>query len=282
MRSGSAARRRRSAGCWARCQSDGPDGGPGRVDAGDHEQDHRPPHVVAVELAAVELRFEQERGQVVLRVREVLVDAGIHVLVELARLHQRPALLDGLVDVLEHHADEPPEDVGVLLREAEHPHDHPERDVLGVVDRRVDHRAAGGGVQQVDAELAGQRLEGLDALGRERGQQQAPRQGVERRVGGDRGGRADRRGKVVRPGAQLAHDHGSRREVLGVVGHGRDVLVAQRQPGAAIAVAVGDGAPGSQVVPDRVRVGHPLGVGVVEVGCPVLDGWALARHRLTP
>ena len=43
-----------------------------------------------------------------------------------------------MIDVLEDHVDEPAEDVGVLLREAEHLHDHPQRDVLRVVDRGVD------------------------------------------------------------------------------------------------------------------------------------------------
>ena len=45
--------------------------------------------------------------------------------VELARVDDRLALLGGLVDVLEHHADEAPEQVGILLGEAEHPDDHP-------------------------------------------------------------------------------------------------------------------------------------------------------------
>ena len=75
-----------------------------------------PRDVIGVELLAVELGFEQERREVVARLGEMLLDARVDVLVELAVVYLRLALLGRHVDVLEHHADEAAEDVGVLLR----------------------------------------------------------------------------------------------------------------------------------------------------------------------
>ena len=66
---------------------------------------------------------------------------GVDVVVELAFVDQRLALLGRQVDVFEHQVDEAAEDVGVLLREAEHLRDDAQRDVLRVVDRGVDLRA---------------------------------------------------------------------------------------------------------------------------------------------
>ena len=57
---------------------------PRGVDAGDHEQHHRAADVIGVQLVAVELGLEQEDGEVVARVREVLLDARVEVRVELA------------------------------------------------------------------------------------------------------------------------------------------------------------------------------------------------------
>ena len=69
-------------------------------------------------LFAVELGFEQERREVVAWLAEVLVDAGVEVLVDLARLELRLSLLGAEVDGFDHEVDELAEDVGVLLREA--------------------------------------------------------------------------------------------------------------------------------------------------------------------
>ena len=80
------------------------------------------------------------------------------------------------------------EAVGVLLREPEHVGDHPHRDVLGVLDRGVDHvRLPIERGQQRVAVLAGGRLDPLDRLRREGGEQQAAGGVVERRVRRDRG-----------------------------------------------------------------------------------------------
>ena len=88
-------------------------------------------------------------------------------------------------------------------------------------------------------ELVAQRtdvvLPRIDLLRGERRQQQPAGVVVERRVAGDRRGATD-----GRLGQDLAgvDDHGARREVLGVVGDARDVGVGDRQPRAAVAIAV--------------------------------------------
>ena len=84
MRSGSDARRWRSSGCCAKCHSDAP--------IADHvvsmpaiiSSTIVPAHVIGVELVAVELGVQQERGEVVLRLGEMFLDAGVDVRVELA------------------------------------------------------------------------------------------------------------------------------------------------------------------------------------------------------
>ncbi len=80
---------------------------------------------------------------------------------------------------------------------------------------------------------------------------------------------------VVR--SQLVDDNRTRREVLGVVRNVGDVLVREGQPRAAVATGVRDRALLPELVPDRVGVGDPCGIGVVEVGRPVGDGRALVH-----
>jgi hypothetical protein len=241
-------------------------------------QHHRPAHVVGLQLVAVELRLEQEGGEVVARLGEVFLDARVDVLVELAAVDLRLPFLGRHVDVLEDHADEPPEDVGVLLREAEHLDDHAQRDVLCVVDRRVDHVLPRRRVEQLVAQFARERCQRSDRLRCERREQQPPCERVERRVRRDRRRDADRRGEVVGPGPHLAHHDRPRREVLGVVRDRGDAVVRHRQPRAAVPIGVRDGARRAQVVPDGVGVADPLGIGVVEVLRPVGDGWPVSSH----
>ncbi len=59
--------------------------------------------------------------------------------------------------------------------------------------------------------------------------------------------------------------------MLGVVGHRRNVGVTDGQPCASVAGGVSYRAPLAQLVPDRIGVVQPCGVGVVEIGCPVND-----------
>jgi DNA-binding CsgD family transcriptional regulator len=59
-----------------------------------------------------------------------------------------------------------------------------------------------------------------------------------------------------------------------------DQVVGDRQPGPAVAAGVRDRAALAQVLPDRVRVGGPRRVGVVEIGGPVPDWGMTIGHRL--
>ena len=74
--------------------------------------------------------------------------------VELAFPLEYLALLGRHVDVFEDDLDQAAEEVGVFLREAEHPHDHAHGDVLRVVDRGVEHVFAFELVEQLVAQRA--------------------------------------------------------------------------------------------------------------------------------
>ena len=180
------------------------------------------------QLGAVELGLEQERGEVVLRFGEMLVDTGLEVRVELTLVDLRLTLLGRRVDIFEDQPDEPAEHVGIRLREAEHADDDAQRNVLRVLDGGVDHVLARGRVEQLLAQRARERLERGDRLRRERGQEQPPRHRVERRIGCDRGRDADRSRQVIVAGSQLADDDRPRREVLRVVRDLGDVIVPYR------------------------------------------------------
>ena len=110
-----------------------------------------------------------------------------------------------------------------------------------------------------------------DRSAAEGGQQHPPCQLVEGRVRGDRRRDVDGGGQVIRAGAPLAGHHRAGGEVPGIVGDLADQVVGDRQPGPAVAAGARDRAALAQVLPDRVRVGGPRGVGVVEIGGPVLE-----------
>ena len=257
----------------------GADRRPGGVDPGDHQQDHGAADVLHRQLAAADLGLDQERGQVVPGVGQVVLDLGVHVVVELAE-HRLP-LFGGTVDLLQDQPDEAAEQVGVGLGEAEEPDDDAHRDVLGVLGGRVEARLSLRLGQQVPAQLPGERLQGGDGLGREGGQQHPPDEAVVGRVRADRRGQPDGRGQVVGAGPPLADHDRAGGEVLGVVGHLGHQLVRDRQPGPAVPVAVRHRAALAQVLPDRVGVGRPDGVDMIEVGGPVLDRRVSVGHGCT-
>src|SRR3954462_15129888 len=141
-----------------------------------------------MELGAVELGFQQERREIVARLCEMFGDTRIDVAIEVARVDLRLSLLRGRVDVLEHHANEPAKGLRVGLREAEHLRDHSERDVLRVVDSRVELFLARSRIEQFIAERAREWLECGNRLRAERRQQQSARQRMKRRGWAGRGG----------------------------------------------------------------------------------------------
>ena len=168
-----------------------------------------------------------------------------------------PTLQD-LVDPL----DEP---VAVAHRHAEHVGDDAHRDVAGVVLGGVAAPVGDEVVDQRVADPARHRLQLADLLRREEGQQHLLVRLVLRRVGGDRR-RRQRRVLVF----LVAQEDAARREMLGIVGDGLDVLVAGRQPGALEALGAGDRAL-AQLVPDREGIVAPLRIEMVPVGAPVRD-----------
>jgi hypothetical protein len=209
---------------------------------------------------------------------DVVRDVAVEVRVEALLLPHHRLLVVG--DRLQDVVDEAPEQLVVLGREPEHAGDDGGRDVLRVVDRGIARVGVADPVEQVAAQLPGDRLQGLDRPGSEGRQQQAAGEGVERRVRRDRRRAADRR---LGLGLDLGHHDAPAGEVVGVVGDGRDVGVARRQPDPAVPIRVGDRAARPQVVPYRERVADPGGVRMVEVGGEVGHGWpGRAGHGVTP
>ena len=179
-------------------------------------------------------------------------------------------------DAFEHVVDELAEQMLVLSREAEHPPDDVDGDVLRVGDSGVDHglagRDVGEPVEQLSTEAAHLWLPRLDLLRGERREQQSTRHPMERRIARDRRRPADRSGHREVAGATDRHHHRATGEVVGVVGDGVDGVVRQRHPHAAIAIGVSDGATAlAQLLPDLRRDGVVRGVAVIEVGREVLD-----------
>ena len=84
-------------------------------------------------------------------------------------------------------------------------------------------------------------------------------------------------GQVQFRRATVAHDDGATREVVGVLGDLGDAGVRRGEPGAAVAIGVGDRAALAEVLPDRIGIGDPLRIGVIEVGGEVLDEWAVGH-----
>ena len=78
----------------------------------------------------------------------MVLDLGVDVLAEVVHALARAGLLG---DALEHVVDEPAEQVLVLGREAEHPADDVDGDVLGVLHRGVDDGLAGGDVDAISS-----------------------------------------------------------------------------------------------------------------------------------
>ena len=136
------------------------------------------------ELVALDLDLEQVAGEVVTRVVDVVLHLAEDVVVE--ALERRRAGLGLVVDPLERGVHELAEQVLVLGGEAEHASDHVDRDVLGVLHRGVDDGLTRDDLAHLVEQLVAQGsdlvLPRLDLLRRERRQQDAAGDVVERRV----------------------------------------------------------------------------------------------------
>jgi hypothetical protein len=123
--------------------------------------------VLVAQLVALDLDVHEVRREVVARVRRVLADLPVEVLVE--RLEAGDALLGGKIDRLEHVVHEAAEDLLVLGREPEHAGDHVDRDALRVLHSCVDDGGAGfdvaHAVEQVVAQPPNLGLPRIDRFG---------------------------------------------------------------------------------------------------------------------
>jgi len=159
--------------------------------------------------------------EVVPRLREVLVDTRFEVLIELALVFELLAPPSAVMStssmmILIHPPGKKSES---SPREAEHPHDHPDRDVLRVLDGGVERVFAFERIEQLVAQLAG--VNGLqlgDPLGRRNaGQEQtgAPSGGTAGSdVIGGRDGRSEPGRVVVIRDRTSLHDDAARGEVF--------------------------------------------------------------------
>ena len=141
----------------------------------------------------------------------------------------------------------------------------------------VDDVLARQSVEQLRTEVPNHRLQRVDRSRREGRQNQSSSDRVERRVRRDGRGAADRRREVQFRRATVAHDDGATGEVVGVLGDLRDAGVRRGEPGAAVAIGVGHRTALAQVLPDRIGIGDPLRVRVIEVGGEVLDERAVGH-----
>ena len=191
----------------------------------------------------------------------------------------RPRLF---VDPLQHVVDERAEQFLVLLREAEHPSDHVDRDVLRVLDRSIDDGLTGGDLAHLVEQLLAEALDlgfpRLDHLRREGRQEETTGDVVEWRIAGDRRGATDRsRQRPIAGSSDTDHDRAAR-EVVGVVRDLGDGVVGQRDPHAAVAVGVGDGATAFAQLLPHLGCGRVVRrIGVVEVGAVVGDRSVIVR-----
>ncbi len=184
--------------------------------------------------------------------------------------------------------DELAEQLLVLLREAEHPADDVDRDVLRVLDRSVDHGLAGSDLTHLVEQLVGtsRRISGSHGsiifganAGRSRRRAMSWNGGSlrDRRRAADRGGQ-----RTVAGPTDADHDRPAR-EVLGVVGDLVDGVVGQRHPHAAVAIGVSDGATAlAQLLPHLGCVGVVGRIGVVEVGARSRRPGRSRRRRTAP
>jgi len=174
------------------------DAAPGGVDAGDQQKPQGADQVLLRQRLAVAAHLGEKADQIVAGLGRALAyvshEIGLHLLGRSER-H-----LDVGDAVLEHHLDPLAVEVAVGLRQSEHVGDQAHRDLLRVRDRRVGKAALGELVDEFVGERPGARLELVDGVRGERGQQQHARRAVLGRIGGDRRGR-DARGR------RLAHDH---------------------------------------------------------------------------
>ena len=224
---------------------------------------------------AVLLEAEQEAQQVVGRLGAPLLDVSAQVAVDLAE-RTGPDFGLGRAD-LEQLVQPDAEAIAVVVGQPEHLSDHEHGNVLRVLRRGIDRSGRIQPFEDVTTDLAGDRFPSVDLPRCERRQQHAARRRMVGRIARDR--RRDARHLV---GGALVHDHGPRREVLGVVGDGSHIVVSSHQVGTVEAVGVGDRATLAEIVEDRVLISTPRRIEVVEIRRPIADRVTLSVHVVPP
>ena len=133
-------------------------------------------------------------------------------------------------------------------------------------------------VHQGVAALAGERFQSLDLSRRERPEQELAGWRMERCVAGDRR-RVANRGRDV--GRDLADHHTATGvQAVLVLCDRSNIFVAGGQPHASEPVAVGDGALVPKVIPNLMRVGRVVRMGVVKVCLPVRYWCLFCVHEI--
>ena len=169
------------------------------------------------------------------------------------------------------------EEVAVFIGEAQHLGNNPDRNVCREVVAGIDVGTRTHLVEEVVAQFADLRFEGVHRPGRKGRQNETTSDLVKGRVRADRRGHANGcRRRIFTRTAVTNHD-GTTGEVLSVVSDGRDSFVGGGEPAAAVAVSVSDGATTAKVLPNRIGVCNPLRIRVVPVGGEIANGW-LDRH----
>ena len=226
-----------------------------------------------VERLSVDLGLHQQRDEVVgpliggQRCAFVHADAEV-----LQRLEDRIKALLKIVETLLEDANRPVrEHLLVGSGHAEHMCDDPHRDVLRIVPRRIRVASLRDRVEQLPGKALGDWRHRLNSPRRKRREQDPSRPGVFRRIRSDRWGRQQRSSLPLALG-QIDDPDPPRREVIGVMGNRRDVVVVDRHPGAPTALREGDRAAVAQFTPHASRVGDEPRIEYVEIAAPVLGG----------
>ena len=247
----------------------GADGRPGGVDAGDDQQGDGAADVVGSRAVAVELGVEQVADEVVSGVAAVLLDDPGEVVVERVLVGRWARCLPGASMMRwMKPRNRSPSSSG----SPEHLGDDPHRDVLGVgvggvtTPPSATSRLESSSNSRHDAGGAGSQR--LDRLRRERREQQAAGVGMERWVGGDRRGVARRGGAVGRQSVAMT-PWLVKCSVSWAMASTSPWRVGSQTPPKRSVWATGQRPRSSSQISVACR--GVVGVGVVEVGGPVLD-----------
>ena len=243
------------------------DGRPCCVDSGHDQQKDRTKDVFVGKLFAHDLGVEKITDESVIGVFAPFDNCWDDVILD--RLERFNSFFGGEVDAFEDDANKFAELLTIFSRKSAELRNEANRDVLGVLDTRVDEVGIAHFVEQLVAEFSCERFECCNWSRGESGKQQSPSDFVERWVRGDGRRNADWCRQGVVTWSTVINDDGARSEMFRVVCDRRNGVVGHRSPEAAVTVTVGDRTTFAKVVHDRVGIGNPCFVSVIEVCCEI-------------